>query len=1330
MPSSTRPRIVVLGMMSRTPVPGVIWQTMHYLLGFERLGCEVFYVEDHGMTPTAFFDDSRDDGWESAAAFVDSIMRQFGLGGRWAYHAEHGGGRHFGMSPAELSSLYGSAALLLNLHGATRPRPEHTAGGRLVMVETDPVELGTQLAAGDPVAIEYAQAHSAFFTFAENLGRPGCRLPDTPGFDFLPTRQPVVLDFWDKVEVGARPVFTTIGNWRQLHRSVSLDDEVYHWSKHLEFLRFLDLPERTGATFELALASCEASDRALLARHGWHTRTPFLSAGSLEDYRRFISSSYAEFTVAKDQNIRLQTGWFSDRSATYLAAGRPVITQDTGFGSVLPTGKGLLAFATVDDAAAAVEEIRSNYSLHQRAARDLSREWFSSDVVLGDMLSDLGISVRATPSSSRFRGLPAELDLEPVSRWPLSLLDTTSALVEARVRSRMQEARGRRPTRTAAGAPEVTVVIVVRDRAMFTAMCLESLLADSDAPSFEVVVVDNGSRDQTPAMLEAYQRLDGRIRVISNGTNLGFAGANNQGIASARGEVIVLLNNDTIVTPGWLPPLLAHLDTPGIGIVGPTTNRTCNEAQIDTTYRTVAQLTRFAEERRENFEGRYTNMKMLAMFCVAARRATFDEIGPLDEGFELGMFEDDDYAMRAGAAGYRLVCAEDAYVHHFGQASLGTLLRTEEYEQLFERNRARFESKWNRSWQPHERRATDEYADLCSRVRRAVEETVPPGSTVLVTAKGDDALLAFESRTGMHYPGNRDGSFLGEYPPDSASAIEMLEQGREAGAGYVMFPAPSAWWLEHYAGLRAHLDATYGRPIIDSVDLRMWSLAERRGATQGGDSELAALRRIVAEQGDMLARMRAELGTLHAALISNEPSAERVPRDNEVPDPTGHEPTLAGPLRDTWRVLDHALEEIDASKHTRYLLLRARLRAQIVDLTAPGSTIAVVSRGDDELIALPGRTAWHVPRLADGSWSAGLPGDGAEAVRYIEILRAFGADYLVLPATYGWWLDFYRELAEHLGARSIAQPVDPEVGWIWDLRTDTATDGELSLEAVVAATRQRLAGEDPTVLDWHTGFDLGSRFPGLAVFSPPEPGVALPYLDGTVDIVAVGPCTATEIDEAARVASVAVAQLPADHNVTRCSVSWKSEPAHTGPTVSIVAAMQSSGAPSVDAIIRSLPAVFAGEILVPGYGVDSGRLDPHAPVRRVPPEATIVSWAQAATAAAVSDIVVFIDPSLVPIRGWLDALVANLRETAIVGAITGVVLTPSADGLGMGDRVSPTSAMLAIRRDLLRAVGGLPPAAGIAEACAMLAESLQGAGHKVITDPDALAVRADMLEHQ
>jgi GT2 family glycosyltransferase len=1326
-PLSNRPRIVVLGMMSRIPVPGVIWQTMHYLLGFERLGCDVWYVEDHGMTPTAFFDDSRGDGWEAAAAFVDRVMREFGLGGRWAYHAEHGGDRHFGMTATELRVLYGSAALLLNLHGATRPRPEHTAGGPLVLVETDPVELETQLAAADPVALEYAGAHSAFFTFGENVGRDECGLPATPGFDFVPTRQPVVLDLWDSLGLDTRAALTTIGNWRQHHRSVSLDGEVYHWSKHLEFSRFLDLPERTGQSFELALASCDDDDRALLAHNGWDTRRPFLTADSIEDYRRFIGSSYAEFTVAKDQNIRLRTGWFSDRSATYLAAGRPVVTQDTGFGSVLPTGKGLFAFSTADEAAAAVDEIRSNYPLHRRAAREISRECFSADVVLGAMLGSLGVSTRmASTASGRFSGLPTDLRIEPVSRHPLTLLDTTSALVEARLRTRIREAEARRPARVRRADPDVSVVIVVRNGARFTTMCLESLLADPKAPPLEVLVVDNGSRDQTAALLDAYQRLDARVRVISNDENLGFAAANNQGVAAARGEIVVLLNNDTIVTPGWLAPLVGALGVPDVGLVGPTTNRTCNEAQIDTDYSTIAELAQFAGARRTNHDGRRTDMKMLAMFCVAGRRTAFEEIGPLDERFEVGMFEDDDYARRLQAAGYRLVCAEDAFVHHFGQATIGTALSGDEYQHLFDRNRSRFEAKWNTTWRPHERRVTEEYTSLRARVRGVVEARVPAGAVVLVAAKGDDALLALTGRTGWHFPGRPDGSFLGEYPPDSSSAIEVLERSRQAGAMYLVFPAPSAWWLEHYAGLHAHLVATWGAPIVATSDLTMWSLVEPRETDGRVDSELTALRRIVVEQVDLLDRMRAEVATLRNVLISDADRAQQSSDDDESDPAPDAGLDVAASLRETWHVLDRALEEGGASKHTRYLLLCARLRAQVVALTSPGSTIGVVSRGDDDLIALPDRVAWHVPRLPDGSWSAGLPADGAEAVRDIEILRVFGADYLVLPATYAWWLDTYRDLAEHLETRSVALLADPEVGFVWDLRADANADGSCSLDSVVTTARRHLAGDEPTLLDWNTPFELAARFPELAVFSPPEPTSVLPYLDGTVDIVAVGPCSRAEVEEATRVAAVAVVHVPATGIRLRGRVTWMSDVSHTGPTVSIVAPSSATSAAAVDAIVRSLPALFAGEVLVPGYDVDGHTsVDP---VRRVPPETDEATWARVAATSTDADIVVFVDPALVPLRGWIDAIVTRLGAAAAIGAVTGAVVAPSAGGSGAGAAPEPTLAVLAVRASVLEAVGGLPPADTVANACAALADSVRDAGHRVIHDADVLMVRADALD--
>ena len=185
-------------------------------------------------------------------------------------------------------------------------------------------------------------------------------------------------------------MFTTIGNWRQRQREVVFQGERYTWSKHHEFLKFLDLPCRVEQGFELALSKCEESDREMLRSKGWKVRHALEFSTDLDLYRHYIASSRGEFTVAKDQNIRLRSGWFSDRSATYLAAGRPVVTQDTGFGDFLPTGTGLFAFSVIDDAVEAVEAINADYATHSRAAADLAREYFDSDVVLSRLLEELG----------------------------------------------------------------------------------------------------------------------------------------------------------------------------------------------------------------------------------------------------------------------------------------------------------------------------------------------------------------------------------------------------------------------------------------------------------------------------------------------------------------------------------------------------------------------------------------------------------------------------------------------------------------------------------------------------------------------------------------------------------------------------------------------------------------------------------------------------------------------------------------------------------------------------------------------------------------------------
>lgn len=389
---AVRPRVVVLGMMTKMPVAGVVWQTLHYVAGFERLGWEAFYVEAHGRTPTPFVSGEGDSGSAAAAAFLHRTLDAHGLGDRWAFHALHADGSVYGMSPARLARAYGTADLIVNLHGGTMPREEHARTGRLVYVETDPVEIQIELHRGDRAAIDFLAPHAAFFTFAENYGRPGCGLPVSEEFDFLPTRQPVVLDFWPSATAGTG-VFTTIGNWRQPWRTVRFRGETYTWSKHFEFRKFLAVPARTGRAFELALSrsSLPDDDRDRLRRAGWRIRDALEFSGSTDAYRDYVSSSYAEFTVAKDQNVRLRTGWFSDRSATYLASGRPVLTQETGFSETLPTGRGLFAFTTVEDVERAVAAVASDYPRHREAARAVAREYFAHDVVLESLLDRIGL---------------------------------------------------------------------------------------------------------------------------------------------------------------------------------------------------------------------------------------------------------------------------------------------------------------------------------------------------------------------------------------------------------------------------------------------------------------------------------------------------------------------------------------------------------------------------------------------------------------------------------------------------------------------------------------------------------------------------------------------------------------------------------------------------------------------------------------------------------------------------------------------------------------------------------------------------------------------------
>ena len=229
----------------------------------------------------------------------------------------------------------------------------------------------------------------------------------------------------------------------------------------------------------------------------------------IDRYRDYIRESHGEFTVAKDQNVRLRTGWFSDRSATYLATGRPVITQDTGFGNVLPTGEGLFAFKTADDIVAAVEKIQSDYPRHSKAAWAIARDYFDAERVLGKFLDDIGM-----PRT------PPGMVIMPMSRRPTALKpETVQAVLDAPLPASV--VRDRKP-------PELSVVVVTHDGLVFTRMCVESVLGSLEIPALEVIVVDNGSTDGTLSYVKRLMERDARVALIANGGNATATGMNSR----------------------------------------------------------------------------------------------------------------------------------------------------------------------------------------------------------------------------------------------------------------------------------------------------------------------------------------------------------------------------------------------------------------------------------------------------------------------------------------------------------------------------------------------------------------------------------------------------------------------------------------------------------------------------------------------------------------------------------------------------------------------------------------------------------------------------------
>ena len=385
-------QIVILGMMGRCPFGGQTWLYLNWLRGLHRLGHDVWYVEDDSVWPYDPVQNTITDDCAYAVRHISGCLERIGLDGHWAFRLADRMGACWGLSEKQLNELYRTCDALFNIVGATDLREEHLAAHYRVYVECDPVTAELRLANGDEHTRTAFALHNALVTYGENYGAPDCGVP-LNGLHYAKTRQPIDLDLWPMSWQPEARYFTTIGNWKQEGADVAYAGQTYRWSKHHEWERFLDLPRRTAQPFEAALKIDDAGDRARLQAHGWKVVSPLpMSLDVFGDYPAYFRRSRAEWTVAKDQNVRLRSGWFSERDACYLACGKPVIAQDTGFSNILPTGEGLFAFSTMEQVLAAIDAINSDYRRHCVAARALAEEYFEARKVAARLLADLGLA--------------------------------------------------------------------------------------------------------------------------------------------------------------------------------------------------------------------------------------------------------------------------------------------------------------------------------------------------------------------------------------------------------------------------------------------------------------------------------------------------------------------------------------------------------------------------------------------------------------------------------------------------------------------------------------------------------------------------------------------------------------------------------------------------------------------------------------------------------------------------------------------------------------------------------------------------------------------------
>ena len=382
---------IVTGMIATYPVGGVAWDYGQYALGLEKLGADVYYLEDTGCETYDPVSGQYGADCSAGIRFLRESLSRLSptLGQRWHFRAMDGSTA--GLRPQAFQQIVDSADLLLNVSGGTLLRDDYMCCPRKVLIDSDPgwnhfVNYPKWDASPGWQGTHGYRGHDYFFTYAERLGADGCSLPDM-GLQWHPTRPPVVIDCWQSDGKGAD--WTTVMTWNNFRKPVEYQGRLYG-TKEMEFPKVEDLPSQLpDVSFELAVGGSHAPiDR--WRQLGWKVTDSHSVSRNMDAYRHYIQRSRGEFSVAKNLYTATHSGWFSCRSVCYLAAGRPVVVQDTEFSKFIPTGEGLLAWNTSEEGLQAIQKVESNYEFHQRRAREMAAEYFDAKRVIGEMLMTIG----------------------------------------------------------------------------------------------------------------------------------------------------------------------------------------------------------------------------------------------------------------------------------------------------------------------------------------------------------------------------------------------------------------------------------------------------------------------------------------------------------------------------------------------------------------------------------------------------------------------------------------------------------------------------------------------------------------------------------------------------------------------------------------------------------------------------------------------------------------------------------------------------------------------------------------------------------------------------